>query len=174
VVRGIGLPGIGLWGVSLQGIGLWANGHTGISTHSLKFVDQINYFFFKNQFFLNDKILDEYATNPRTFKPIFNRAIGLLGQLQMDMRRIKTTPYYLRPPWRKNRYEQIDQSLCTIPKSSSSIRPCAETAKILEEKYNEHIKIYTDGSKKDKKVGCVVITGKRPLSHRKIPTTRSN
>jgi hypothetical protein len=89
----------------------------------------------------------------------------------MEMRRIETTPYYLRPPWRKNRYEQINQSFCTIPKSSSSIRLCAETAKILEVKYNEHIKIYTDGSKK---VGCAVITGKRPLSNRKIPTTRSN
>jgi undecaprenyl pyrophosphate synthase len=34
----------------------------------------------------------------------------------------------------------------------------AETAKILEEKYNEHIKIYTDGSKNYEKIGCLVIT----------------
>jgi hypothetical protein len=74
------------------------------------------------------------------------------------VRRIETTPYYLRPPWRKNRYEQIDQSLHAIPKGSSNIRFRAETAKILEEKYNEHIKIYRDGSKKDEKVGCAVIT----------------
>jgi hypothetical protein len=33
-----------------------------------------------------------------------------------EIRRIEATPYYLRPPWRKNRYEQIDQSLCAIPK----------------------------------------------------------
>jgi hypothetical protein len=75
-----------------------------------------------------------------------------LGQLQIDVRRIETTPYYLRPPWRKN------QSLCAIPKGSSSIRCRAETAKILEEKSNEHIKIYTDGSKKAEKVGCAVMT----------------
>jgi hypothetical protein len=31
-------------------------------------------------------------------------------------------------------------------------------SKDIEEKYNEHRKIYTDGSKKDEKVGCVVIT----------------
>jgi hypothetical protein len=55
-------------------------------------------------------------------------------------------------PWGKNRYKQI-----AIPKGSSSIRFHAETAKILEENYNEHIKIYTDGSKKDEKVGCAVI-----------------
>jgi hypothetical protein len=69
------------------------------------------------------------------------------------VRRIETTPYYLRPPWKKNRYEQIDKSSCTIPKGSSSIRFHAETAKILEEKYNKHIKIYKYGSKKDEKVG---------------------
>jgi hypothetical protein len=61
------------------------------------------------------------------------------------VRRIETTPYYLRPPWRKNRYKQTDQSLC--------IKFRAETAKILEEKYNEHIKIYKYGSKKDEKIG---------------------
>jgi hypothetical protein len=58
----------------------------------------------------------------------------------------------------KNRYEQIDQSLCAILKGSRSIRFHAKTAQILQEKYNEHIKIYTDGSKKHEKVGCAVIT----------------
>jgi hypothetical protein len=99
---------------------------------------------------MNNKIHDEYATKPRTIKSIFSRAIEYLGQLQINVRRIETTPYYLRTPWRKNRCEQIGQSLCAIiPKGSSSIRFRAETAKILEEKYNEHIKIYTDSSKKD-------------------------
>jgi hypothetical protein len=45
-------------------------------------------------YFMNIKIHYEYATKPR----------------------IETTTYYLRPPWRKNRYEQINQSLCAIPK----------------------------------------------------------
>jgi hypothetical protein len=47
---------------------------------------------------MNNKIHDEYATKPRTIKPIFIRAIEYLGQLQIDVRRIETTPYYLRPP----------------------------------------------------------------------------
>jgi hypothetical protein len=106
---------------------------------------------------MNNKIHDKYATKPRTIKPIFIIAIEYLGQLQIDVRRIETTPYYLRTPWKKNRYEQIEQSL-SIPKGSSSIRFRAETAKILEEKYNEHIKIFTDGFKKDEKVRCGVIT----------------
>jgi hypothetical protein len=86
-----------------------------------------------------------------------------------NVRRIETTPNYLRPPWRKNRYEQIDQSLCAIPKESSSIRFHAETAKILEEKYNEHIKIYTNRSKKDEKVGCALITPDQKFRKRLKP-----
>jgi hypothetical protein len=93
--------------------------------------------------------MNELATKPRTIKPIFIRAIENLGQLQINLRKFETTPYYLRPQWRKNRNAQIDQSTCTIPKGSSSIRFRAETAKILQEKYKEHIKIYTYGSKKD-------------------------
>jgi hypothetical protein len=97
-------------------------------------------------YFMNNKINDEYATKPRTIKPVFIRAL--------DVRRIETTPYYLRPQWRKNRYEQIDQSLCAIAKGSRSIIIRAKTAKILEEKHNEQLKIYTDGSKKTKKLSA--------------------
>jgi hypothetical protein len=43
--------------------------------------------------FTNNKIHEEYATKPRTIKPIFIRAIEYLGQLQIDERRIETTPY---------------------------------------------------------------------------------
>jgi CTP synthase (UTP-ammonia lyase) len=43
-------------------------------------------------YFINNKIHDEYATKPRTIKPIFIRAIEYLGQLQIDVRRIETTP----------------------------------------------------------------------------------
>jgi hypothetical protein len=106
---------------------------------------------------MNNKIHDEYATKPRTIKPIFIRAIEHLGQLQIDVRRIETKPYYLRPPWRKNRYEQIDQSLCATPKGSSSIRFHVGPANIGI-KIQRTYKIYTDGSKKDEKVGYAVIT----------------
>jgi hypothetical protein len=114
----------------------------------------------------NNKIHEKYATKPRKIKPIFIRAIKYLGQLQIDVRRNETSPYYLRPPWRKNRYEQIDQSLCAIPKGS---RFRAETAKILKEKCNEHIKIYTNGSKKDVKVECTVITADQKFKKRLKP-----
>jgi hypothetical protein len=56
-------------------------------------------------YFMDSKIHDKYSTKPRKIKPIFIRAIIYLGQQQIDVRRIETTPYYLRPPWRKNRYK---------------------------------------------------------------------
>jgi hypothetical protein len=114
---------------------------------------------------MNNKIHDEYAT-----KPIFIRAIEYLGQLQIDVRRIKTTPYHLRPPTPlEKRYEQIDQSLCAIPERSSSIRFSADIAKILEEKYNKLIRIYMDDSKKDEKVGCSMITPDQKFRKRLKP-----
>jgi hypothetical protein len=85
------------------------------------------------------------------------------------VKKIETTPYYLRPPCRKNRYEQIDQFLCAIPKGSSSIRFRAETTKILEDKYTEHIKICTDGSKKDERVGCGLTTTDQKFRKRLKP-----
>jgi hypothetical protein len=94
---------------------------------------------------------------------MFIRAIEYLGQLQIDVKRIETTPYYLRPSWRKNRYEhQL--------KGSSSIIFRAETAKIMKEKYNELIKIYTDGTKKNEKVGCVLITPDQKFRKRLKPS----
>jgi hypothetical protein len=109
---------------------------------------------------MNNKIHDEYATKPRTIKPIFIRATEYLDQLQIDVKRVETIPYYLRPPWRKNRYKQTEQS-------SSTIR--AETAKILEEKYNEQIKINTEGSKKDKNMRG---NNSRPKDQKKTTTPK--
>jgi type I restriction-modification system DNA methylase subunit len=54
-------------------------------------------------------------------------------------------------------------------KGSSSNRFCAETAQILEEKYNEHIKIYTDCFKKDEKVECAVISPDQKFRKRLKP-----
>jgi ribonuclease HI len=41
----------------------------------------------------------------------------------------------------------------------------------LEDKHNEHIKIYTDGSKKDEIVGCAVITPDQKFRTRLKPQT---
>jgi hypothetical protein len=80
---------------------------------------------------MNNKIHDEYATKPRTIKPIFTRANEYFGQLQIEVRKIETTPYYLRPPWRKNRYEQIDQSI----RQRDHVAPKCQRDHVAPEKY---------------------------------------
>jgi hypothetical protein len=50
-----------------------------------------------------------------------------------------------------------------------SIRFRAEKANILKKKYNEHIKIYTDGSKKDEKIGCAVLASDQKFKKRLKP-----
>jgi hypothetical protein len=48
----------------------------------------------RRSYFMNNKIHDAYATKPKTIKPIFIRATENLGQLQINVKSIKTTPYY--------------------------------------------------------------------------------
>jgi hypothetical protein len=52
----------------------------------------------------------------------------------------------------------IDLILTGIPKGSGSERFRREAAKIIQEKYERHEKIYTDGSKKDERAGYAVPT----------------
>jgi hypothetical protein len=49
-------------------------------------------------YFMKNKIHGEYATNPRTIKPIFIRAIEYLGQLQIDVRGSEKIPDYFKSP----------------------------------------------------------------------------
>jgi hypothetical protein len=45
----------------------------------------------------------------------------------------------------------------------------AETFRILNEKYEHHSKIYTDGSKKDEKVGYAVVLSESTIKRRQFP-----
>jgi hypothetical protein len=94
-------------------------------------------------YFMNSKIHDEYAT-----KPTFITAIEYLGQLQMDVRRIETTHYCFRPPHREgksdtnNPYEQ--------PQRNQVVSDFEQK----QQKYNENIKIFTGGSRKNEKLNA--------------------
>jgi hypothetical protein len=72
----------------------------------------------------------------------------------------------MRPPWKEMDEDRIDLILTGIPKGSGSERFIREPAKILQEKFERHVKIYTDGSKKDDRAGYVVITPNRPYRRR--------
>jgi hypothetical protein len=87
------------------------------------------------------------------------------GKLQIDPRRIEQMPPDHRPPWIEPTNNQYDFELCSIGIGcgASSERFRQETARILENKYKNHIKIYTDGSKKEDRVGYSVIWNQQQI-----------
>jgi hypothetical protein len=84
---------------------------------------------------------------------MFIRAMEYLGRFRFDTRKIEPTPTFMRPPWKEMDEDRIDLILTGILKGSGSERFRREVAKILQEKYERHLKIYTDGSKKDERAG---------------------
>jgi hypothetical protein len=72
----------------------------------------------------------------------------------------------MRPPWKKMDEDRIDLILTGIHKGSGSERFRRESAEIIQEKYERHQKIYTDGSNKDERAGYAVITPNRTYGRR--------
>jgi uncharacterized protein YmfQ (DUF2313 family) len=48
---------------------------------------------------INQKIYDDYAMKPGSTKPFFIRLAELLGQMDIDGRKVKKTPAYIRTPF---------------------------------------------------------------------------
>jgi hypothetical protein len=91
------------------------------------------------------------------------KRLRYFGKLQIDPRRIEQTPPHHRPPWIELTNNQYDFELCSIGGGASGERFRQETARILENKYKHHIKIYTDGSKKEDRVGYSVIWNQQKI-----------
>jgi hypothetical protein len=108
-------------------------------------------------FCVDSKRTDEYVYRPATPKLILVRVSVSFGSLQIDLSRIEKTPQYIRPPWINTTNQQYNFELIKIGRGASNERFRKETARILEEKYKHHTKIYTDDSKKEKTVGYAVI-----------------
>jgi hypothetical protein len=106
---------------------------------------------------INRKIYDNYAMKPGSRKPFFIRAAELLGQKDIDLRKVET-PDYIRTPWYTDNGKSMDWSLCKMRKRTPIEIFRAEFQELLNEKYNNHTRIYTDGSKKEEKVGYAVVT----------------
>jgi hypothetical protein len=85
------------------------------------------------------------------------------GKQEIDVRKIETTPNYARPPWLGNKNDTIDLTMCATPKGASKERIQAEFTSLMAEKYEEHDRVYTDGSLMDDKVGFTVVTNNRTI-----------
>jgi hypothetical protein len=55
---------------------------------------------------------------PGSPKPFFIRAAELLGQMNIDGRKVEQTPNYLRPPWYTDHGKSMDWSLCKMRKGT--------------------------------------------------------
>jgi hypothetical protein len=101
------------------------------------------------------KITDEYVHRPPTPKLLYVRASETFGKLDIDPRKIEKTPNHLE--------------LCSIGRGVSDERFRQETARILENKYKHHIKVYTDGSNKEDRLGYSVIWNQQNIKKRIRP-----
>jgi hypothetical protein len=61
-------------------------------------------------------------------------------------------------PWITHMEVNIDTTMLTLPKGSSKLRIRAELEETLNANYPDYTQIYTDGSKMEERVGCVVVT----------------
>jgi hypothetical protein len=91
------------------------------------------------------------------------------GKLQIDTRKIERSPQYSRPPWTNIDHNTFDYELCAIRRGASIERLQAETFRILNEKYEQHNKIDTDGLNKDEKVGYAVVLSESTIKRRQFP-----
>jgi hypothetical protein len=97
---------------------------------------------------------------------MFIRAMDYPRRFGIDTKKIEPTRTFMRPPWKEMDEDRIDLILTRIPKGSGSERFRREAAKIIQEKYERHVKTYADGSKKDERAGYAVITLNRNYRRR--------
>jgi hypothetical protein len=109
---------------------------------------------------------DDYAMKPRSLKPFFIRPAELLRQMDIDGRKVEKTPDYIRPPLYTDNGKNMDWSLCKMIKGTPNEMFRAEFQELLNEKYNNHTRIYTDGSKTEEKVGYAVGTDQQSTQRR--------
>jgi disulfide oxidoreductase YuzD len=78
--------------------------------------------------------------------------------MDIDGRKAEKTPDYIRPPSYTDDGKSMDWSLCKMRKGTPNEIFRAEFQELVNEKYNDHTRIYIDGSKKKEEVGYAVVT----------------
>jgi hypothetical protein len=102
-------------------------------------------------FFTNRRIQAEYAMRKSTPSPIFMKTIDKFEGV--NTRKVETAPRYNRAPWMIDADKCLNFTMCSITKRPSRERIVAECTTTLESEDNERLKIFTDGSLKNEKVG---------------------
>jgi ribonuclease HI len=76
---------------------------------------------------------------------------------------------YDRPLWKPVNRRQFDVRLSAFGPGTSSERCRTETVRTLDEDYGKHVKIFTDGSKMEDKVGYAIVKEKHTIKKRILP-----
>jgi hypothetical protein len=87
----------------------------------------------------------------------------LLGKMKIDGRKVKKTPNYIIPPRYTDDGKNMDCFLCKMRKGTYS---APNSKNWLTKNTNDHTRIYTEGSKKEEKVGYVVVTDQQSTRRR--------
>jgi ribonuclease HI len=67
----------------------------------------------------------------------------------IDERNVEKTPDYIRPPWYTDDRKNMNYSLCKMKKGTPNELFYAKFQELVIEIYNNHTRVYTDGSKKE-------------------------
>jgi disulfide oxidoreductase YuzD len=83
--------------------------------------------------------------------------------MDIDGRRMEKTPDYIRPLWYTDDGKSMDWSWCKMRKGTPNEIFRTKFQELVNEKNIDHTRIYTDGSKKEEKVGYVVVTDQQSI-----------
>jgi hypothetical protein len=107
---------------------------------------------------MNPNKLDEYG---RSTSPVCKNSGVPISGTQIDIRRIELSSRYERPPWKPINGQ--------IQRVWTSERYRTETARMLDEDYGKHVKIYTDGSNMGDKVGYAIVKEEHTIKKSILP-----
>jgi ribonuclease HI len=112
---------------------------------------------------LFDKFYDKPSRMP---KPLDVRAKLLLAEIGLRPVDTQKNVTQHRPYWKSTRRERIDTSLMSIQNSNSNERTQAEFLELIQNKYQEHLQIYTDGSLANGRTGCAAVLPNETIARR--------
>jgi disulfide oxidoreductase YuzD len=78
--------------------------------------------------------------------------------MDIDGRKVKKAPDYIRTPWYTDDVKSMDWSLCKMRRGTPNDIFRIEFQELVNEKYNDHTRIDTDGLKKEDKLVYAVVT----------------
>lgn len=96
---------------------------------------------------LEDETIRDKIWSKLNKKPFIKRSTEILHFWQLPNNiLVKTRPYPSAPPWKEPKLSLHEEMPTTVTKDTSNEEKLVITQEMIYNKYNEHVKIYTDGS----------------------------